>query len=283
MSTARSFLALIIATLLVPAGVLWAQEEGRGHGDAPEATWTRPPGYQPLPPPPARVDARGPEESAGDKGDEGTSYFHDALVRLSYRRTWLDGGRIGRSEGIWQGAEPTLSDAFADSNGVALDFVWPITPFFSIQYSLSYEVFRGRTVTSAVDRVRFDDLHTYLTSIGPRLTLPLGLDPARWNEAADRSKVRGLVPYVRLGVGYALHSEVDVRLADGRKVGYFAKSDAGHAVFAFGLEFRTDRLGAFIEAFAIESCGKLSSVREPEGRDAQASGYPISFGLVWQF
>lgn len=256
--------------VLLMAPIAWAQEKP---GEKSEG-WQKPEGYKPLPRPSELIP---PPEAPPDEAVSGSF-----RLRLSYRRGFLNGSDIGKSEGFFLGERPKADEAFRDSRGVGVDLSWWFVPLAALQFSFSIERFQGRTMTTPVDRVRFDDLRLLKFSVGPRLNLPFGMDRRSWVQPGAILKMSGVTPYLRIGFGWALSSGVDVHLQNGQEVKYWSQSVSFHFILAIGFEYQADRLGIFCE-FGIDTFGPLQGAREPEAKDWEGLEAPISFGLSWRF
>jgi hypothetical protein len=203
-------------------------------------------------------------------------------IRGSYRFSFIDGTRIGSDEGFFLGDKPTADRAFRNGNGVSIDIIRWFTPIISLHYNVSHERFLGRTVTTPVNRVRFDDLEVLKTSIGPRLSLPVDVSSGKAGNPRAVEEMRGLIPYLRIGLGWAITSRVDVRLAGGQRLPYWSQTGSFLFSVGIGFEYQVEGFGVFFES-GIDTFGPMRGVKEPEAKNFHVTDFPYSFGLSWRF
>ena len=204
-------------------------------------------------------------------------------LRALFRHGFLHGNSIGRPQGFFLGQTPKATDAWADSRGFGLSAEWWVVPIVALQTTVTYELFDGKTLTTPVDRVRFDDLGLVKSSVGLRLNFPFGLPLHRWADPKSIEAWQAVVPYVRSGMGLAVTQGVDVKLSNGQRVNYFAQSGSFLFTIAFGLEARFRNFGAFAEVLPYETWGPVEAAREPEAKDWHGSEFPFTLGISWRF
>ncbi|MCZ6601398.1 MAG: hypothetical protein O6952_00165, partial [Planctomycetota bacterium] len=195
-------LAAVALCLLWPLGTAGAQ------GLLTSDLWQQgsaPGGYKPLDPPDPDVTARRRSRPIRVRGKPGELPLDHLHIRAWYRTTALTASKIAKSRGVWVGEAPRQNDALNPSIGFGADFVYSFTPLMSLTYSIGYEWFEGGRAAGA----DFHDFGYFLTSVGPRINFPLGLSPGDWSNPEAVPYVRGIIPYVRLGLGLALTSDID--------------------------------------------------------------------------
>lgn len=206
-------------------------------------------------------------------------------ARGFFRFTYLSGNdEVGHDQSPLYLSAPTFNRAFQPGVGGGVDLVYTIVPFFSVQYNITFQYYSGRKITSGLnpgDSLTFKDLWVFETSIGPRLNFPLDLPGRLWHVKKAVPHVRGLVPYIRLGFGYALSGEVDATF-NSQEDQYYASTGSFHAVFAIGSEYHWKRWGAFVEMFAVDRFGPLDKV-QPSAKNTVVVGFPFSFGATYRF
>ena len=304
-SARRVVLCLGIVLLVAGPGALAQEPPGRPSekGPAPGVPESdpagrpeEPPARTPDGPPPGPTPRWSPlYEQPGARGDPPPALpssrpedewvpFGDVFqLRAFQRHGFLHGNTIGRAQGFFLGQAPKATDAWADSIGFGLSAEWWVMPLLALQTTVSYEVFPGKTLRTPVDRVEFDDLGLLKSSVGARLNLPFGLPLHRWTDPPATEDWKGVVPYLRSGIGLAVTQGVDVRLSNGQRVNYFAQSGSFLFTIAFGLEARMGRFGLFAEVLPFEAWGPVESARDPEAKDWHGSEFPFTVGLSWRF
>lgn len=293
MAPSRMLSAAIVLTAVLTGSSLLAQEKtkppgpgesrpAQGKREPPKKGWRRPDGYRPLrrPTEPATPDRAprfpGARERKKEKPPKGLFQ-----ARFYYRYSFLNGTDIGKDQGFFLGDPPTADEAFRNSHGAGFVIERWITPSLAIHTSISYQRLKGRTVTTPVDRVSFDDLDLLKISIGPRLSWPVTIDSNRWGDATAVAEMEGMIPYARLGFGWAVSSSVDVRLQNGQKVDFWSQGGSFHFVFAIGFEYRWHDLGAYLE-FGVDTFGPLND-QTSEAKSFAGTEFPFILGVNLRF
>jgi hypothetical protein len=130
--------------------------------------------------------------------------------------------------------------------------------------------------------VDFADMWAFKTSVGPRLGFPIELPPRDWDDEEAIACVRGLVPYVRTGIGYALSGELDATIGNNSSK-YYNMTGSLHLTLGVGTEVHGRRWGGFVEVFAVERWGPLDAAREPEAKGVTVIAFPFSFGVIYRY
>ena len=283
--------ALLVCALL--AGSASAQE--RGYKPlTPRGASERDDGYRPLLPdddegedPTRRGDGR---DDGPDLPDDEPFVPGEPIPRISlgayFRTGFLRGGDVGHDDGEFVDA-PELDKAFGPGYGLGLTVLYSIIPMLAIQYDASFQVHEGRRVSRGVvagGAVTFGDLWVMHMDVGPRLQLPLELPGRFWDEAHSIPSIRGIVPYIRLGAGVSLSSDVDAEFTATGGSRFWASTGSFRFVAALGTEIVGESWGLHIEVVGFEKWGPLGAAKEPEARDVDVFGFPVlAFGLTHRF
>lgn len=206
-------------------------------------------------------------------------------ARAFFRFTYLSGNsEVGHDNTTLFSSAPSFNRAFQPGLGGGFDLVYTLVPLFSLQYSINLQYYNGRKITSGLapgDELNFKDLWIFETSVGPRLNFPLDLESSAWTEKEAVPFVRGLVPYIRLGFGYALSGEVDATF-NSQEEQYYSSTGSFHMIFALGTEYHGEKWGGFVEMFAVDRFGPLDKVTT-SAKSVVVVGFPFSLGVTYRF
>ncbi len=248
-------------------------------------------GYEPLDP---AEDRDGREDQARepepDLRDDEPFVPKAAIPRISvggfFKTSYLRGRSMGHPDGEFVDP-PDLDQVFRPGYGLGLTVLYSIVPMLAVQYDVSYQTYEGRRVSSGViagGSVDFGDLWVLQMDVGPRLQLPLELPSRFWDEAHSIPSVRGIVPFVRAGIGYSLSGDVDAEFSASRRTTYWSSTGSFYAAAALGTDIVGEHWGLRLEVVGIERWGPLDAAKSPEAKDVVVIAFPtISFGLTYRF